>query len=83
MDETIVVFRKWKESKTIIALFPEIKDEARYCQSYEHVGQHGPASYQNVIQDTVPATQEEYQELFDELTEIGYNLKVKTRHTKK
>lgn len=77
MDQQRVVFRKWRDNGSVIALFPEIPTDlwGRYCEAYEHVGQHGGADYYGVIQATVPATQPEYRSLADELTRIGYRLK--------
>jgi hypothetical protein len=76
--QTKVLFRKWKKDGTVIALFPEeIADSSGYyCNSYEHVGQHGGCEPDLVIKKTTPATKKEYQELYQELTAIGYNLKV-------
>ena len=73
----VVVFRKWKHSGDIIALFPEIPTDIHgsYCSSYEHVGQHGAADFHGVVNHTVPAMPEEYDRLARELTLIGYSLK--------
>ena len=58
----VVVFRRWKSCGTLIALFPELPADpyGRYCDSYEHVGQHGGADYHGVIQATIPAKTEEH-----------------------
>ena len=71
---TIVIFRKWSNGN-IIALFPEIPADIdkKFCQSYEHVGQHGGADYQHVIRSTKAATVDEYSELLQELEQIGYD----------
>ena len=85
MDEdlTRVVFRRWPKSQGggIIALFPDIPSDpsGRFCLSYEHVGQHGGADYRGVIGSTRPATPFEYRPLQDELTSIGYDLKIRSR----
>lgn len=74
-----VVFRKWKRSGDIIALFPHeewIVPNKILVMSYEHIGQHGGADYSLVIKQTVPATEKEYAELKNELENIGYKLKV-------
>lgn len=78
---TFVVFRKWsaKQGGDVIALFPYEKHDYRHCVCYEHVGQHGSALYEAVIQMTRLATPEEYAPLLRELTSVGYNLKVITR----
>jgi hypothetical protein len=75
-EKTVVVFRRWRDTKAIIALFPaEPSDiEGWYCLSYERVGQHSGADYYGVIQATRPATDEEAAPLANELTKVGYNL---------
>ena len=75
-EKTKVIFRMFGDGQ-VIALFPEIiADNLGYnCQSYMHVGQHGAAS-PGLTDKTKLAKQEDYQQLFDELTEIGYNLEV-------
>ena len=77
MEKDVVVFRKWKDSFGVIALFPEIPTDlyGRYCESYEHVGQHGGADYQGVIMNTRPANVEESADLEEELRIIGYDLR--------
>jgi hypothetical protein len=76
MATDTVVFRKWKNGFGVIALFPEIPTDlyGRYCESYEHVGQHGGADYWGVIMNSRPATEEESVDLAEELTRIGYVL---------
>jgi hypothetical protein len=84
-DPTLVVFRKWRDHYGgIIALFPEDVDGG-FCSSYEHVGQHGDASYSGVIRQTTPATPEEYADLKRELESAPYNydLRVVKRYTPK
>lgn len=73
----VVVFRKWRDTGTIIALFPELPSDINgwYCDSYERVGGHGGADYYGVIQHTSPASAEVCASLAKELTRIGYNLK--------
>ena len=79
-----VIFRVWKDgdriapSLDVIALFPEIAvDTIGYnCQSYMHIGQHGGANLNIVLRNTRLATPDEYDELYKELTRIGYDLKV-------
>ena len=68
-----VTFRKWKDNGNVIAFFldqPESKYTS-YCMAYEHVGQHGPASYPH--SDTIPAKPHEYADLLKELQAIGYD----------
>ena len=74
---TLVVFRRWRDNGDIIALFPELPADiyGYYCDSYEHVGQHGGADYQGVIQATVPVKPKDAADLAEELTRIGYDLR--------
>ena len=84
-ETTIVVFRKWHDDgyigDGIIALFPELTDEIGKVLSYEHVGQHGDASYNHVIYNSRAATPEEYAALKRELESppYGYKLAVRKR----
>lgn len=75
-EKTQVVFRRWRDSSEIIALFPEIPTDINgwFCEAYEHVGQHGGADYHGVIRATRPVTVEDAAPLAEELTRIGYNL---------
>lgn len=71
--KTKVVFRKFPDGQ-IIALFPDDHANAYGdIMSYMHEGQHAPAS-RSVIQATKAATPEEYSQLADELTALGYDL---------
>ena len=76
-ESHVVVFRKWRDTGTIIALFPELPSDLNgwYCDSYEQIGQHGGADYYGVIQQTTPAPAEVCAGLARELTSIGYRLK--------
>jgi len=69
-----VVFRVWKKFGGVIALWPAVPADnfGHYCQSYEHVGQHGAADYDYVIRQTRPAKPKEVAELTKELISIGY-----------
>ena len=80
---TKVIFRKFKDNGDVIAFFPELPgtNNPYDCQSYMHVGQHGAACL--YPDDTVPATEQEYIELYKELVYIGYDdLKVYKRLNK-
>ena len=71
---TEIVFRRYSNGD-IIALMPYIIETNKYlCESYMHVGQHGPAPYDGVMQCTRPAKENEYAELKRELESIGYNV---------
>jgi hypothetical protein len=77
MEDTVVVFRKWRNTGDVIALFPAEPSDlcGWYCDAYEHVGQHGGADYFSIIGHTTPASAAESAALTKELTRIGYNLK--------
>ena len=72
-----VVYRRWKDGGDIIALFPEMPADryGRFCDSYEHLGQHAAADYHGVVLHSRPATPPEYAALAEELARIGYRLK--------
>ena len=80
-DRTPVIFRKWKGSEDVFALFPTIPADVngQLVLSYEHIGQHGAASLL-IISETTPASEAEYADLKDELEKIGYDLVVYRRH---
>jgi len=74
---TAVVFRKWRDTGTVIALFPELPSDlyGNFCDSYETIGQHGGADYHGVMAQTSPASPSEYESLAIELERIDYNLR--------
>ena len=79
---TPVIFRKFKEGD-IIAIFPTMSGTLNQytCNSYQHIGQHGSCDPISLIQNTKLAKPEEYEELFQELINIGYDdLKVYKRY---
>ena len=77
MGTDVVVFRRWRDTGGLIALFPENPADIHgwYCDSYETIGQHGAADYHGVIQMTVPARLRQCDELAQELRRIGYSLR--------
>jgi hypothetical protein len=83
--KTKVVFRVWKGTSgagfagDVIALFPDEYEGNGMCSSYEHVGQHSGAHYDHVIKKTRPAKPSEYRALDDELSNIGYDLLIRSR----
>jgi len=83
IDKTKVLFRKWKDTGDVTAMFPEVPSNLHgsECMAYEHFGQHGAAFPENVISHTSPATSEEYAELKVELERLGYVLEVRQRLT--
>jgi hypothetical protein len=76
MPSIAVVFRRWRDTGGLIALFPEVPADygGLYCLSYEHVGQHGAADYHGVVSATRLVPQAETASLAAELLAIGYEL---------
>ena len=77
--KTQVIFRKFTDCDDVIALFPNIPYHhytSEMIMSYQHIGQHGAASLRIMKGVTTPASLDESKPLFDELTQIGYNLEV-------
>ena len=77
---TEVIFRKERRGKhkgEVTAVFPYLLDnyENGTMMCYAHTGQHS-GCHLNWYLNTIPASPEEYKELYDELTRMGYNLKV-------
>ena len=82
-QETLVIFRRWRDGGSIIALFLEIPSDyqGHFCEAYEHIGQHGGADYHGVIAATKPVEPQDAADLAKELTRIGYRLKPTRRAT--
>lgn len=81
--KTKVIFRKWQDGQ-IIALFPEILADSRMNMlSYMHMGQHGAAAYDLLLNCTKLATENEYSDLLSELESTGYDLQIVKRETQK
>jgi hypothetical protein len=72
-----VVFRRWRATGDVIALFPELPADlgGDHCDSYEHVGQHGGADYHSVVQHTTPCSPDDAADLAAELRTVGYVLR--------
>ena len=74
---TKVIFRKFKNDGSIIAVFPENVESNYKISCYMHVGQHFSIDYDELKKESTLATEEEYIKLKDELHNIGYiNIKV-------
>jgi len=78
-----VIFRMFKckdayPERDCIALFPTICDDYTgvKCSSYIHIGQHSGADPWQVMQNSRPATKQEYKELAHELRDRGYRYKI-------
>ena len=62
---------------SVIALFPDLVwDSKGSIASYMHIGQHGGANPQ-LIKDYPDASIEQFQDLKNELINIGYELDIK------
>lgn len=83
--KTIVIFRRWKDTGDVVAIFPEIPSDRQgyYCQMFVHHGQHGGGDCQGVVGRTTPAKGPDVRELARELRGRGYRLTVrhKAHHT--
>lgn len=75
-EQTKVIYRTFKSGGDVIALFPEVPFDAvgDFCESYQHVGQHGAAS-PVLTASTRAALPGEIEPLRKELERLGYNLK--------
>lgn len=82
---TPVVFRRWRDTMTVFALFPTLPSdyEGHFCDAYEHVGQHGGADYFGCIHASKPVSLDEAADLKRELERIGYRLKVIKRASRR
>jgi hypothetical protein len=79
-----VLFRKWRKSGDVIALFPTVLADCSgggSVESYEHVGQHGGADFFGIMRESRPAKPKEYASLARELraAPFRYRLKVVKR----
>lgn len=78
-----VIFRKFRATKEIIALLPNNRwSNDGSITSYMHTGQHAGVDYTNIIRTTVPASEDEYKPLLNELVNtVGYlNLQIIKRY---
>lgn len=70
---TRVIFRRFKDDQSIIALFPdESADRSGGISSYQTIGQHGAADLKVCDEITEPVGPDEYKTLLEELERIGY-----------
>ena len=81
--KTEVIFRQFKDDKSIIALFPyEIETYCGLVNSYMHIGQHGAADI-DIIHSTKPVNfelSEDAWDLYLELTnDVGYDLIIRKK----
>ncbi len=75
---TLVKFLKDQEDGDVFAYFPQLnynRDTKRMKTSYAHCGQHSACSVW-YAKDCEAANFSDYAPLYQELTQIGYDLKV-------
>lgn len=81
-----VLFRKLLgiEGNPVMAVFPEqpFCDVDYLCINFMHAGQPGGCNPKNVVNQSRPATPEEYAPLKQQLEDQGYTLDVRKRLTK-
>lgn len=76
--KTDVIFRIDNDNE-VFALFPHVAETPDCVMSYASVGQHSAADYNHCMKKTKAASEQQYKDLYNELTQIGYNLKVVKR----
>ena len=65
--------------KEVLAVFVDewqLQEDKMYYDCYVHLGQHSTCSESFLRKNCKKATKTQYKELFEELTKIGYNLKI-------
>ena len=82
--KTPVIFRVLQERGRdceVFALFPTLPAYDHYVTSYQHIGQHCAADYGLCVKHSRPAQPAEYADLLEELTRVGYCLRVTRRQS--
>lgn len=79
-----VIFRVWRDTGDVIALFPTQIHDGKLITAYMHIGQHSGADYASVLEHTRPATAREYAPLLRELQgkPYEYDLIVRRRRVR-
>jgi hypothetical protein len=85
LPKTPVVFRKWRDTGEVFAMFPELPsdDYGYFCESYHRDGRPGGADYFGLVRITKPASQREYRALKQELKRLGYKLRIIQRASRR
>jgi len=74
-----IVIRRWNkaqdEDQGLIALMPDAPANYGHVVAYETIGQHGEASFPDIMRITKPVkgTEQDVKDLLAELESIGYN----------
>ena len=76
-----VIFRRWCDSGTLIAIFPEWsrEDDRDTVMTYEYLGQHSEGSYKLIIDHTEPILgpgEPDVEALLKELEDMGYDVRI-------
>lgn len=75
--KTNIVFRRWNDSKEVIAIFPDSPwGLFNDLTSYMHIGQHGGCSREALEETTQCYNEPDVIALQKELESIGYNLNI-------
>ena len=82
-ENTVAVFRTFKDHGDVIALFPFEAHNGTLIMSYQRIGQHGAADYSHVVDVPRPSTHDELEPLKRELERIGYDLRILKRRNRK
>jgi hypothetical protein len=80
--KTPVIFKQHDDGEIFAAFPQELGNyDLSTMQGYAHFGQHG-AYTTGFVSEAKPAMPEQYKDLFDELTGLGYNLLIRRKLTK-
>ena len=82
--KTRVIFRKFKTTESIVAIFPELTypkytSKRGFVMDYMFIGQHGECDYNTIMKMTTIATPKEYNILKAILEDIGYDVEIVTQ----
>jgi hypothetical protein len=76
MMKVKIVFRWWGDESGPVALFIDTLTPKGFCQEYAEYPNKGFAYYPGVINNSRPATPEEYQPLKNQLELLGYEVEI-------
>lgn len=79
----VIFYRDNQDRWDIFAFFPKenYSHDPKVKTSYAHIGQHSACHIDYLKQCTIVKDPGEYKNLFNELENIGYKLKVKFNHS--
>lgn len=78
-----IVFRKREETGEIIALFPYVVDGNGLCLCYSIKHKEHKHHYKKTIDITVMANSREYNDTYNEMVSMGYDLTILKRNCKR